>query len=468
MNEIKTSSEINENKEQKETSNEDNEILSDLSYSSYDSIDNIKSDQMGQYTCDQCSEIPTIISTDINKKTILYKCKNHGQKEKDIKEYLVNSLNYNTNNWKCSRCKNVQRTEPKQVFKYCQCNEVFCEGDYKIHIDKEKEKEKGKEKENEKHKYSIDSNVYNLRCKKDPTHFEEVFIGYCYDCHEHYCKKCQNDHISEFHTTTEIDKMNIDENEIENIRKQNKEYRSLITYYESLIRLNNLIIYAYQNYRNNYYNLYNINIIVKNLKRKALIEGFTGKEDKIMEPGDKNVNHYKYMNDLYKFQLKEEETDRIELENKCFNNYDFKVLCQLPLKNLRLLVLENNQISDIRCLENAEFPLLVALNLNNNAISDISVLEKIKFVDIEALLLRSNNIKDISVFGKIKYETLRAVDLRDNKIEDITPFENHQLSLFQCLYLQGNNFGDINEQKYSSTKQKLSNLIECDLLEMAQ
>ena len=174
------------------------------------------------------------------------------------------------------------------------------------------------------------------------------------------------------------------------------------------------------------------------------------------------------MNDLYKLQLKEEETDRVELENKFFNNYDFKVLCQLPLKNLRLLVLENNQISNISCLENAEFPLLVALNLNNNAIDDISVIEKIKFVDIEALLLRNNNIKDIKVFGKIKYETLRAVDLRDNKIEDITPFENHQLSLLQCLYLLGNNFGDINEQKYSSTKQKLTSLIECDLLENAQ
>ena len=455
MSTINTGNETTELKEIIGTGNEDNEVLSDLSYSSYDSIDNIKSEKMGQYTCDQCSEIPTIISTDINKKTIIYKCKNHGQKEKDIKEYLINSLNYNTNNWKCSQCENIQR-KSNQVFKYCQCNLVFCEGCYKVHTD------------NEKHKYSIDSNLYDLRCKKEPSHFGEVLKGYCYDCHEHYCDKCENDHISDFHTTTEIDKMIIEDNEIENIRKQNKEYRSLISYYESLIRLNNLLIHAYENYRNNYYNLYNINIVAKNFKRNGIIEGFNGKEDKIIEAGDKNVNHYKYMNDLYKLQLKEEETDRIELENKCFNTYDFKVLCQLPLKNLRLLVLENNQISEIKYLENAEFPLLVVLNLNNNAISDISVLEKIKFVDIEALLLRNNNIKDIRVFGKIKYETLRAIDLRDNKIEDITPFENHQLSLFQCLYLQGNNFGDINEQKYSNTKQKLSSLSECDLFEINQ
>jgi Leucine-rich repeat (LRR) protein len=315
--------------------------------------------------------------------------------------------------------------------------------------------------------YNIDSNLYDLRCKKEPSHFGEVLKGYCFDCHEHYCSKCEDEHISDFHTTTEINKMLIENNEIDNIKKQNKEYRSLISYYESLIRLNNLILNAYEKYRDNYYNLYNINIIAKNFKRKDLLNEFC-KEDKLIEAGDKSVNHFKYINELYKLQLKEEEADRIELENKFFNNYDFKVLCQLPLKNLRLLVLENNGISDISCLENAEFPLLVALNLNNNAISDISVLDKIKFVDIEALLMRNNNIKDIKVFGKIKYETLRAVDLRDNKIEDITPFENHQLQMLQCLYLKGNNFGDINEQKYSSTKQKLTSLIEFDLVEPAE
>lgn len=439
---------INTGKEERE--NEDNEVLSELSYSSYDSIDNIKLDKMGQYTCNQCSEIPIIINTDIKKKQITIKCKNHGQKDIDIKDYLFNALNYNTNNWKCSQCETIQR-ETNIKFKYCECNLVFCQDCYKIHV------------EREKHKYNIDSNRYDLRCKKDPSHFEEILLGYCYDCQEHYCTKCENEHISDFHSTTEINKMDIDPNEIENIRKQNKEYRSLISYYESLIRLNNLIIYAYENFRNNYYNLYNTNIIIKNFKRDEVINSFYGKEDKIIEAGDKSANHIKYMNDLYKLQLKIDETDRIELENKCFNTYDLKVLCHLPLKNLRLLVLENNGISNIDCLENAEFPLLVALNMNNNAITDISVLSKIKFVDIEALLLRNNNIKDIKIFAKIKYDTLRAVDLRDNKIEDITPFENHQLGLLQCLYLQGNNFGDINEQKYNNTRQKLSNLIEFDL-----
>jgi len=180
---------------EKETTNEDSESLSDLS------IENFKLEKMGQYTCDECSEIPTIISTDINKKTILFKWKRHGQKEKNIKEYLANSINYNENNWKCSQCDSIQRNI-NQIFKYCQCLLVFCEYCFRVHIAKER------------HCYNIDSNHYDLRCKKEPEHFGEALIGYCYDCHEHYCTKCEEDHISKFHTTTELNRILLDNNEL--------------------------------------------------------------------------------------------------------------------------------------------------------------------------------------------------------------------------------------------------------------
>ena len=47
---------------------QDNEELSFLSFSSYDSLDNINLENMGQYTCDECSQIPKIISTNLEKK----------------------------------------------------------------------------------------------------------------------------------------------------------------------------------------------------------------------------------------------------------------------------------------------------------------------------------------------------------------------------------------------------------------
>ena len=87
-----------------------NEDLSFLSYSSYDSLENIKLEKMGQYTCDECSEIPKIISTNLEKRTIIIKCKNHGLKELSIREYIINSLKYNTTNWKCSDSEHIQKT----------------------------------------------------------------------------------------------------------------------------------------------------------------------------------------------------------------------------------------------------------------------------------------------------------------------------------------------------------------------
>ena len=253
--------------------------------------------------------------------------------------------------------------------------------------------------------------------------------------------------------------MHIETKEIDKIKKLNKEYRSLISYYESLIKLNNLIIYSYENYRDNYYNLYNINTIINNYERNEIIEPLNDIDNKIIIPGDKNCNLYTYMNSLYKLQLKEEETESVEINNKFFDNYDLKVFTQIPLKNLHLLILENNGISKIDCLEKADFPDLVILNLNNNAISDISVLEKVKFVEFQALLLRNNNIKDISVFGKVKFDVLREIDLRDNKIEDIEVIEKAKLELLQCLYLTNNKF-DINNQKFKGAKERIDKLIE--------
>ena len=432
-----------------------NEDLSALSFSSYDSVDNIKIDKMGQYTCDKCSEIPKIIGTNLEKKTILFKCKEHGHIERDIREYLLNALNYNTNNWKCSQCQNIQRNI-KDNFIFCQCGSVFCNECSEVH------------KKDFNHPFKIQSDKYNLRCKTKVDHYDEQYIGFCYDCNTHYCKKCETEQTHNLHSVTPINTMYIEEAEIEKIRKLNKEYRSLISYYESLIRLNNLIIHSYKNYRNNYYNCHNINTIINNYKRNIVVNDSINKSspnevNQIILPGEKNENLIKYMKDLYKEEIKEEETDSVEIDNKFFNNLDFKVLTQIPIKNLHVLSLENNGITNINCLAKADFPELVIVNLNNNAIEDISVFENVKFVEFQALLLRNNNIKNISVFGTKKFEFLREIDLRNNSIEDIGVFEKHQLPFLQCLYLTYNKF-DINDKKFEKAIERIKKeLIEYEL-----
>ena len=214
---IKEEETKNENKEVDiaQKYDEDEIDLSELSLSSYNSIDNIKLDKMGQYTCDQCREIPKIINTDIKKKTILIKCKNHGLKELDFKNYLYNALNYNSKNWKCYRCKTIQR-EVKEPFKYCECDCTFCDKCFAVH-------------RNENHQYSIESDKYNLRCKKKKDHYDNPYKGYCFECHEHFCTKCEEEH--NLHTTTTISSMHIESKEIDKIKKKKKKMKKNQKFY---------------------------------------------------------------------------------------------------------------------------------------------------------------------------------------------------------------------------------------------
>ena len=404
------------NKEESEEFQQDIE-LSILSYSSYDSLEHIKLEKMSQYTCDECSNIPKIISTNFENKSILIKCKNHGQKEISLRDYLINCLKFNPNNWKCVDSEHYQKLSKEEFI-------------------------------------------------KNTEHFGDKYSGYCLDCNDNFCEKFEPSHIN--HSTINNNDMEVEEEDIESIRKLNKEYRSLITYYESLIRLNNLIIYSYEINRGNYYNLYNINRLISNIKRKNCISTLRDNIDnstynykKTLTIDEKNINFSNYVRDLYKQDLKEDETIEININNKFFNNFDLKILTKIPLYNLKVLGLDNNCITKINYLENAEFPELIILSLKNNSIVDISVLYKFKFEEIQGLILSNNYINDINVFKKIKFKKLRLIDLRNNNIDNIEAFGFYgveKLTVLQSIYLSGNKY---DKKKYNYVKELLE---KCDEL----
>lgn len=432
---------ININSNSIETGTQDNDRLSSLSYSSFDSIDNKKSSMMGQLTCDECSEIPRIIDIDVNTKSISFRCRNHGLKQKPIKEYVYNSLNYNPLNWKCQNCSHTQKETPldKEKYKFCECGSVYCPSCYKVHL----------EKATGSHQYSIDSNEYSVKCKEKPNHFNNTYNGYCYDCSKNYCVLCEEEH--KYHRKIDINRFELDPEKIENIRELNKQYRSFITYYESLIRLNNFIIYSYENFRLNYNNLYNINTMLTYYKRNTF---FSSKPESTGEESTTETknNFNDYISNIYldKQPLKEDETKEIKIYNKFFNNDDLKTLVKANLKNLKILELDYNSITNIDCLQYANFPELVILSLKNNEITDITSLKNAPFKELQGLLLSNNNIKDITSIGD--FQKLRLIDLRNNKIEDITIFGTEKFNLLQCVYLSGNKF-DLS--KFTAVKEKL-------------
>ena len=139
---------------------------------------------------------------------------------------------------------------------------------------------------------------------------------------------------------------------------------------------------------------------------------------------------------------------------------DINVLQNVKFEKLQNLNLGENEIIDINILEKVNFPLLKKLKLNNNKISDINVLSKVKFEKLEILYLDSNNIIDISVFEKVNFKELKLLDLSRNHIININPLENNRFENLEELNLKNN---DINSSLSSTTitslKSNISNLI---------
>ena len=85
---------------------------------------------------------------------------------------------------------------------------------------------------------------------------------------------------------------------------------------------------------------------------------------------------------------------------------------------LRVLDLNENNISDIKVLEKVNFKNLEKLYLSNNYdLADINILEDVNFRELKELDLSWNNISDIKVFEKVKFEKLELLDLFGNNID---------------------------------------------------
>ena len=82
----------------------------------------------------------------------------------------------------------------------------------------------------------------------------------------------------------------------------------------------------------------NINTIIKNYDRNKIIEAFNEIENIEIIPGEDNANLKTFVEELYRIELKEDD-NKIEINNKYFNIHDLKVLTQIPLDNLKILIL---------------------------------------------------------------------------------------------------------------------------------
>ena len=125
----------------------------------------------------------------------------------------------------------------------------------------------------------------------------------------------------------------------------------------------------------------------------------------------------KDFNKKYNLNIKDINVEKIDLRWKKLGNDGLNDLCKIKFNELKELILNNNNISDIKPLEKVKFDKLEILDLSQNKISDLSILKNVSFKGLRQLYLGYNNISDIIIFGKDIFPYLETLSLSDNKID---------------------------------------------------
>ena len=127
----------------------------------------------------------------------------------------------------------------------------------------------------------------------------------------------------------------------------------------------------------------------------------------------------KEFNNKYNLNIKDTKINKLDLRWKKLGNSGFEDLCKIEFKELKELILNNNNIADLRPLGKVKFEKLEILDLSQNKISDLNPFENTHLGELKQLYLGYNNISDIKVFEKNILNNLETLHLNDNKIDKV-------------------------------------------------
>ena len=72
-------------------------------------FEEIKKIPNDQYTCTECALVPEILNIDYEYNQIEFKCKTHGTKKVNLREYFIESSQYSYFSFKCAQCNKTQK-----------------------------------------------------------------------------------------------------------------------------------------------------------------------------------------------------------------------------------------------------------------------------------------------------------------------------------------------------------------------
>ena len=191
-----------------------------------------------------------------------------------------------------------------------------------------------------------------------------------------------------------------------------------------------------------------LNIIIGTLKKRIELKLFKYNKKMIKKLNIKKEDFEQFillkeMNIKFKLNIKDIDINKLCLVNKNLENNFIEHLNKIRFNNLNFLILEKNNITDIKGFENANFARLKQLNFKDNKIQDIDILEKVNFKGLKELGFLKNKISDIKVLEKVKFEKLEYLDLGENNISNIDILEKVNFKELKGLYLYENKISDI-------------------------
>ena len=386
------------------------------------------------YSCPYCTNLPEILSYNEGNGMIKFKCKKHGENSLDIQEYLENMQKYapiselNSKN-KCSQHKN----EP--YIYYClTCEESLCQKCIKDF-----------QKQHENHiKYNIES----LRPNNNEILLIKNKIGLYIQKKNEYMKKIRN----------LDDKITFCDALINTLEKQKPNYFLNINIkhllYGEKINLDEIVKdfqkktgqteveskkeifddFVKNNFLKATEGMNQLNLLNKNLGNEFINELMTGIEKtsifKILKFGGK-ISNPKEVIEIKNIKI-------LNLRGNKISNISF--LLKKDFSSLEILSLNDNKIISIDILKNINFPYLKELYLSKNKINSIDVLSELKIKKLQILWLSENNINSIDVFEKVNFPQLRKLGLNKNNIKDINVFKKTKFPQLFELYLNENDF----------------------------
>jgi len=446
-----------------------------------------------QYSCTQCELPPEILYDTDKTETIKIKCKKHGIKTFLINDYLQMMSKNSYHYYKCGFCKkNIQKNFETQAFKYCyHCKKIIC---HKCLI---------KHKSLINHKNVFFSNEINVRCEK---HLGAKYEMYCYDCDKSICKKCsENEHKKHF--IISLKELNPNQNTIEKINSiiedLKKELNNLFKkaeYIKNVILLNELILYTYAKYENNYHHIINVSNLYKSLtnpnKKENIISNVLNCENitsnnqklfmdltidrfevKIEEIKDDSSKRIKSINVIKNYKIKERnksanclkplkadkniynfnkkfnlditpDNNQIILNHLKLDDNDFKLFCSLNLPELSKLSLSENNITNLSYLNLIKSQKIEELCVDNNNLTNLDSFKNINIFSLKQLVLYCNKISSINSLSGLLFSNLIQLNLYNNKISNIDSLSKINMPKLQILHLGFNKISNIDVLAY--------------------